>query len=96
LFILDRNFGTRNGRKPIKVSKDVDFSLVSREILPSNGWAQVRYQQPKMAGNLHYLWCHSQKNETQHQKVFFHCRLEDLPSLSNSSLAQSVGELCGW
>jgi len=40
----------------IKVSKNADSSLVSNEnvseILPSNGWAQVRYQQPKMAKNL--------------------------------------------
>jgi len=36
------NFRTRNPRKPIKCSKDLDFSLVYNknfsEILPSCGW----------------------------------------------------------
>jgi len=51
------------------------------EILPSSGWAQVRYQQPKMAKNLPYCWHHSQKHETQNQKKFFHSRLADSTSL---------------
>jgi len=41
------------------VSKDLDLSLVSiehlSEILLSSGWAQVRYQQPKMAKKLPYI-----------------------------------------
>jgi len=72
----------------IEVSKDSDSSLVSienlSEILPSSSWAQVRYQQPKMAKSLPYVVTHK-KPEIQN---FFHCRLEDLPSLQglNSSL----------
>jgi len=42
----------------IKVSKDVDSSLVSNknfsDIRLSNSWAQVRYQQSKIAKNLTY------------------------------------------
>ena len=41
LFIRDHNFWTRNPSKSIKVSKDLDFSLVSSKnlskILPSSG-----------------------------------------------------------
>jgi len=41
------------------VSKDADSSLVSNEnfseILTSSGWAQARYQQPKLDKNLPYL-----------------------------------------
>jgi len=44
----------------------------------SSGWAQVRYQQPKMTKNRPYLWRYSQKKAKPN---FFHCRLEDLPSL---------------
>jgi len=43
----------------MKVLKDVDSSLVSNEnfseILPFDGWSQVKYRQPKMAKNLPYL-----------------------------------------
>jgi len=84
LFIIDHNFWTRNVRKLIKVSEDADCSLDSNEnfieILLSSGWAQVRWQQPKMAKNLPYVRRHSQKNKTQNQN-FFYCSLEDLLSL---------------
>jgi len=43
LFILDHNFSTRNARKSIKGSKDLDSSLVSyenfRETLWPSSWA---------------------------------------------------------
>jgi len=59
----------------IKVSKDSDSSLVSienmSEIILSNGWAQVRYQQPKIAKNLPYLWHHSQKTWNPKPKIIF-------------------------
>ena len=75
MFILYHNFWTKNAGKLIKVSKDTDSSLVCNknfsEIHPSSGWAQVRYQQAKMAKNLPYLWHHSQKNETENQTFFF-------------------------
>jgi len=49
--------------------KRLDSSLVSVEnlskILPSSGWAQVKYQQPKMAKNLPYIWRQSQKTQNQ-------------------------------
>jgi len=55
----------------ITVLKDSGSSLVSIEnlskILPSASWAQVRYQQPKMAKNLPYDVTH-EKPETQNQK----------------------------
>ena len=80
LFILGRNFWTRNARKLIKVSKVTDSHLVSienlSEILPSSGWAQARYQQPKIAKNLPYLWRQSQKTRNPKPKNFFHCRLK--------------------
>jgi len=61
----------------------LESSVVSIEnlskILPSNGWTQVKYQQPKMAKNLPYLWHYSQK--TRNPKFFFNSRLEDLLSL---------------
>ena len=31
----------------------------------TDNYAQVRNQQPKMAKNLPYLWCHSQKKQAQ-------------------------------
>jgi len=69
----------------MKISKFADSSVVCNrnfgEILPFSGWAQVRYQQPKMAKNLPCLWCHSQKNETQNQTKFSPCRRKDLQSL---------------
>jgi len=52
------NFCTRNSRKPIKGSKDLDFSLVSTknlsEMLPSN--TGVGNLQP--AGQIEYLIWH--------------------------------------
>jgi len=46
--ILDHNFWSRNASKTVKGSKNVDSSPVSNEnfskILPSSGWAQVRYR----------------------------------------------------
>ena len=80
----------------MKVLKDVDSSLVSNEnfseILPFDGWSQVKYRQPKMAKNLPYLWCHSQKNETQIPN-FFSLQTQRLAKSFeglNSSLAQSA------
>jgi len=43
------------------------------------------------------LWRHSQK-KTQNQKIVFHCRLKDLPSLLRvwTALVQLAKDLCGW
>jgi len=90
LFILHHNFSTRNAsRKSIKVSKDTDSSLVSIEnwskILPCGGWAQIRYQQPKMAKNL------------KPKNFIFIADLTTCPKSFqglNSSLVQSDVELC--
>jgi len=65
LFILDHNFWTRNARKLIKGSKDLDSSLVSNEniseILWPSGWAVGQATWAKMAQKLLHLWRHSQK-----------------------------------
>jgi len=64
----------------IKVSKDVDSSLVSNknfsDIRLSNSWAQVRYQQSKIAKNLTYDVIHK-KTKPQNFFVF----IVHLPSL---------------
>jgi len=78
-------FETRNARKSIKGSKDLDSSLVSSnenlsKILPFSGWALGQVTWTKMAKNLPHLWHHSQK-KSKTKNVFFHCRFEDLPSL---------------
>jgi len=82
---LDHNFLTGNARKLFKGSKDSDSSLVSNqnysEIFPSNGWALDQVTWAKMTIKLPRLWCHSQKTWNPKPKFFFHCRLEDLPSL---------------
>jgi len=79
----------------IKVSKDLDCSLVSKTsakyfrlaFQPRSGTSSQK--SPKT-----YLWHHSQKNKTL--KFLFHYSLEDLPSLEdlNISLAQLAAELC--
>jgi len=69
----------------IKVSKDLDFSLVSNkslsEILPSSslglGTNEVGQKGLK---NSTYDVTHK-KLQTQDQKCYFHCRCEDLPNL---------------
>jgi len=40
---------------------------------------QVWEKWVKMARNPPHLWCHYEKPKTQN--IFFHCGLEDLPSL---------------
>jgi len=84
LFILDHTFSTRNARKSIKSSKDLDSSLVSNEnfieILWRSGWALGQVTRAKMAQTLLHLWCHSQKiHNPQGKKIFFDCRLEAWP-----------------
>jgi len=55
------------------VSKDSDSSLVTNEnfseIFMSDGWGQVRYQQPEMAKNLPYHV--TNKNTKPKTKIFF-------------------------
>jgi len=100
LFILDHNFRTRSASKSIKVSKDIDSSLVSNEnfstlLLPSV-WAQVRYQQPKMAKNTYLTYDITKKTKP---KMFFSLqtlRLSEAFEGLNSSRAQSAEELCIW
>jgi len=81
LLTLYYNFWTRIARKPIKVSKDTDSSLVSNknfsEILLSNGWAQVRYQQAKKAKTCVTYNVTCKKSKPKTKKIFFHCRLKD-------------------
>ena len=83
LFTLDHNFWTRNLSRSSKVSNDSDCSLVSNknfsEILPSNSLepGEVGQDGPKVL----HLWCHSQKIRIFNKKIFFECRLEDLPHL---------------
>jgi len=84
LFILDHNFWTRNVRKSIKGSKDLDSSLVSnenfRETLWPSGWALVQAIWAKMTLKLFHLWCHSRKiHNPQGKKFFFECNLLDWP-----------------
>jgi len=65
LFILDNNFWTRNARKLIKGSKDLDSSLVSNkkfsEILWPGGWTLGQVTWAKMTQRPLHLWRHSQK-----------------------------------
>ena len=79
LLFLGHNFWTQNPRKSSEVSKESDLSLVSNknlsEILPSSGLGLDEVGQKGL--NLLHL-CHSQKNDTQNQKIFFHCRCKDL------------------
>jgi len=58
-----------------------NFQQNLSEILPSSGWAQAQGTWAQMAKHLPHLWCHSQKPETQNQKIYFHCQLKDLPHL---------------
>jgi len=80
----------------MKVSKDSNSSLNSienlSEILPSSSWAQVRYQQPKMAKNLPYLWHHSQKTWNPKQNFCFTAESKTCQVFEglNSSLVQSA------
>jgi len=63
--------------------KNADSCLVSNanlnKILMPSGWAQVRYQQPKIAKNL--LMTSVTKKQNPKSKFFFHGRLKDLASL---------------
>jgi len=83
LFILDHNFSTRNARKLIKGSKDLDSSLVSnenfRETLWPSGWALGQATWAKMTLKLLHLWCQSQKIHIPQPKIFFECNLPDWP-----------------
>jgi len=78
LYFFGHYFWTRNFRKPIRGSKDSDFSLVSdknlSEILSSSDWALGQETLAKTDKNLPHLWCHSQKNETQ--QFFFIANLK--------------------
>jgi len=74
LFILDRNFWTRNTGKSIKGSKDSDSSLFSNEnfseTLWPSGWALGQGTWDKMTLKLLQLWRHSQKTRTPQAKIF--------------------------
>ena len=65
MFILDHNFWTRNVRKSIKGSKDLDSSLVSNEnfseTLWPSGWALGQATWAKMTLKLLHLWRQSWK-----------------------------------
>ena len=82
---LDHNFWTRNLSRSSKVSKDSDCSLVSSrnfsKILPPNSWRPGPGKVGQGGLKVLYLRRHSQKNCTPKQKIFFDCRLEDLPCL---------------
>jgi len=69
--------------KSIKVSKELDSSLVSienlSEILMSGSWAQDRYQQLKKSKT--YLTYDIIHKKLKTQNFIFHCRLEDLPQV---------------
>jgi len=87
----------------IKVSNNVHSSLVSNDtfskILPSSVWAQVRYEQPKMAKNLPYYDVTHKKTKPNLTKKFFSLRTRILAEFFkglNSSLVQSAEELCNW
>jgi len=103
MFILNHNFWTRNARKSIKGSKDLDSSLVSNEnfseTLWPSGWALGQVTWAKMTLNLLYLWRQSQKIRNPQPKIFFQVqstRLADPFELLNSSLVQSAEELGRW
>jgi len=83
---LGHNFRTQNLSKSSKVSKDSDFSLVYNknlsEILPSNGLVLGTDEMGQKGLKLFHLRRHSQKiQHPKPKKVFFHSRLDDLPSL---------------
>jgi len=103
LFILDHNFWTRNARKSIKGSKDLDLSLVSNENFSETLWpsccALDQVTWAKIAPELLYLWCHSQKIWNPNQKMFLRVQstgLADPFTPLNSSLVQSAEELGRW
>jgi len=103
LFILDHNFSTRNARKSIKGSKDLDSSLVSyenfRETLWPSSWALGQATCANMTPKLLHLWHHSQKIHTPNQKIFFRVQSTKLAhpfEPLNSSPAQSAEELRRW
>ena len=103
LFILDHNFWTRNARKSIKGSNDLDSSLVSdenfSETLWPSGWALDQATWAKMIPKLLHLWQQSQNIRTPQPKNFFWVqatRLADPLEPLNSSLAQSAEELGRW
>jgi len=74
LFILDHNIRTRNARKLIKSSKDLNSSLVSNEnfseTLWPNGWALGQATWAKMTLKLLHSWSQSQKMCTPNQYFF--------------------------
>ena len=71
---------TPAGHPKTKVSKDSDCSLVS-----SKNFSEILPPGPGKVGQgglkVLHLGCHSQKTHTPKQKIFFRCRLEDLPRL---------------
>jgi len=73
LFILDHNFWTRNPRRSSKVSKELDFNLVSNknlsEILPSSSLGLGPDEVGQKGLKQLYLWHHSQKK--RNPKFFF-------------------------
>jgi len=71
---FSHNFRTRNARKLIKGSKDLDFNLVSiknlSKILSTIDWGPGPDNLGQKGLNLPYLRCHPQKTETQNLKFF--------------------------
>jgi len=103
LFILDHNFRTKNARKLIKGSKDLNSILVSNKnfskILWLSGWALGQATWAKMAHKLLHLRHHLQKMSNTQPKNFFQVqarRLADPFEPLNSSLVQSAEELWCW
>jgi len=74
-----------NPSKSSKVSKYLDFSLVSNknwsEILPSSGLGPGLDEVGQSGLKIRHLWHHSQKIWSIKTKHFFHYRLKDLQSL---------------
>jgi len=75
LFILDHNFWTKNARKSIKGSKDLDSSPVSNknfsDILWPSSWALGQATWAKIVKKLLHLQRHSQKICNPPTKKFF-------------------------
>ena len=75
LFILDHSFWTKNARKSIKGSKDLDSSLVPNknfsEIFWTSGWALGQVTWAKMTLKLLHLWrCSQEIGNPQPEKFF--------------------------
>jgi len=80
LLFLGHNFRTCNPSKSSKVSKCLDFSLVSKKnlskILQSSGLGPVPDEVGQKDLKLLHLWHHSHKSEIQNQKFFFIANLK--------------------